>query len=170
MPTAPELGKIGMIFTDPTVVFTCHESWPMTSGQHVWRPCFVNTSALDGGLWHMFLSGLLTTPFNTITTHHELFIQMPDKGYNSFHGRKYLAFIYFLSLGTILKIDWEMLHVVSAERKYRHNASCSTCLVLGPGPMALWSKKLPLTSSYPSPLPGFESYPGHVIKLSVTKG
>ena len=65
----------------------------------------------------MFLSGLLTTPFNTITTHHELFIQMPDKGYNSFHGRKYLAFIYFLSLGTILKIDWEMLHVVSAERK-----------------------------------------------------
>ena len=38
--------------------------------------------------------------------------------------------------------------------------------------MAVWSKVLPLTAmaSCLSPLPGFESRPGHVRKLPVTLG
>ena len=42
----------------------------------------------------------------------------------------------------------------------------------GPALMAVWSKALPLTAvaSCLSPLPGFESRPGHVRKLPVTLG
>ena len=36
--------------------------------------------------------------------------------------------------------------------------------------MAVWSKVLPLTASYLSPLSGFESHPRHVVKLPVTWG
>ena len=40
----------------------------------------------------------------------------------------------------------------------------------GPALMAVWSKALPLTASYLSPLPGFESRPERVRKLPVTWG
>ena len=36
--------------------------------------------------------------------------------------------------------------------------------------MAEWSKALPLTAHFLSPLPVLESWPGHVRKLPVTKG
>ena len=39
----------------------------------------------------------------------------------------------------------------------------------GPAPMAVWSKALPLNASCLLPLPGFESYMGHVKKLLVTR-
>ena len=35
-------------------------------------------------------------------------------------------------------------------------------------PTVVWSKAMPLTASCLSPLPGFESQPGHVRKNSVT--
>ena len=38
----------------------------------------------------------------------------------------------------------------------------------GPALTAVWSKALPLTARCLSPLPGFESQPGHVRKLPVT--
>ena len=34
--------------------------------------------------------------------------------------------------------------------------------------MAVWSKALPPTATCPSPLPVFETWPGHVRKLIVT--
>ena len=36
--------------------------------------------------------------------------------------------------------------------------------------MAVWSKALPLTAACRSPLPGFESWLGHVRNLQVTLG
>ena len=41
---------------------------------------------------------------------------------------------------------------------------------MGPALTAVWSKVLPLTAHCLSPLPGFESWPGHVRKLPVTWG
>ena len=38
----------------------------------------------------------------------------------------------------------------------------------GPALTGVWSKAPPLTAHCLSPLPGFESWPGHVIKLPVT--
>ena len=40
----------------------------------------------------------------------------------------------------------------------------------GPALMAVWSKVSPVTACCLSPLPGFESRPGHVRKLPVTWG
>ena len=40
----------------------------------------------------------------------------------------------------------------------------------GPSLMDEWSKELPLTASCLSPLPGFESRPGHVRRLPRTRG
>ena len=40
----------------------------------------------------------------------------------------------------------------------------------GPALTAVWSKAPPLTARCLSPLPGFESRPGHVRKLPVTWG
>ena len=45
-----------------------------------------------------------------------------------------------------------------------------TYIESGPTLMAELSKALPLTASYLSPLPEFESRPGHFRKLTVTRG
>ena len=37
-------------------------------------------------------------------------------------------------------------------------------------PMAVWSRMLPLTARCLSPLPGYQSQPGHVRKFPVTYG
>ena len=43
-------------------------------------------------------------------------------------------------------------------------------VVSGPALMTVWSKALPLAASCLSSLPGFEFWPGHVRKVSVTLG
>ena len=39
--------------------------------------------------------------------------------------------------------------------------------MIGPTLMAVWSEKLPLCASWPSPLPRLKLCPGHVRKLPV---
>ena len=83
------------------------------------------------------------------------------------------VFCHFSVIRTWLRYDHRRVlvrNVRSAELVFRRNVLFSDVftLIVGPALTAVWSKAPPLTVRCLSPLPGFESRPGHVRKLPVT--
>ena len=76
------------------------------------------------------------------------------------------------------KANFEKYSIIKSLGLILHENFANKCLLLtvcictsdGPVPTAVWSQALPMTACCLSPLPGFESWLGHVRKLPVTWG